>query len=57
MEYMENTFKVSKETKHKTILRKAKEPKGGGLLHTRPNQGQAYGEKGPKPKRNDLQMA
>ena len=32
MDYMENTFKVSKETKHKTILRKAKEPKGEGLL-------------------------
>ena len=57
MEYMENTFEGRKETKHDTVLCKAKEPKGGGLLHTRPNQGQAYGEKGPKPKPNDLQMA
>ena len=32
MEYMENTFKVRKETKHDTILHKAKEPKGEGLL-------------------------
>ena len=29
MEYMENTFKVCKETKCDIILRKAKEPKGG----------------------------
>ena len=29
MEYMENTFKVRKETKCDIILRKAKEPKGG----------------------------
>ena len=56
MEYMENTFKMLKETKCDTILRKAKEPNGGRPT-TRPNQGQAYGEKGPKPKPNDLQMA
>ena len=29
MEYMKNTFKMRKETKCDTILRKAKEPKGG----------------------------
>ena len=29
MEYMENTFKVCKETKSDIILRKAKEPKRG----------------------------
>jgi hypothetical protein len=28
MEYMQNTFKVCKETKRDTILRKSKEPKG-----------------------------
>jgi hypothetical protein len=28
MEYMENTFKVRKETKRDIILHKAKEPKG-----------------------------
>jgi hypothetical protein len=32
MEYMENTFKMCKETKCDTILCKAKEPKGEGLL-------------------------
>ena len=32
MEYMENTFKILKETKHDTLLRKAEEPKGEGLL-------------------------
>jgi hypothetical protein len=46
MEYMKNTFKMCKETKCDTILCKAKEPKGGRPT-TRPNQGQAYGEKGP----------
>ena len=56
MEYMENTFKMHKETKRDTILCKAKEPKQGRPT-TRPNQGQAYGEKGPKHKPNDLQMA
>ena len=56
MEYIENTFKMHKETKRDTILRKAKEPKGGRPT-TRPNQGQAYGEKGPKNKPNNLQMA
>jgi hypothetical protein len=29
MEYMENTFKMRKETKRDTILHKEKEPKGG----------------------------
>jgi hypothetical protein len=28
MEYMENTFKMRKETKRDTILHKEKEPKG-----------------------------
>jgi hypothetical protein len=56
MECMENTFKMCKETKRDTILLKAKEPEGRRLT-TRPNQGQAYGEKGPKHKPNDLQMA
>ena len=28
MESMENTFKMHKETKYNTILRKAKDPKG-----------------------------
>ena len=56
MEHMENTFKMRKETKSDTILRKAKEPEGGRPT-TRPNQGQAYGEKGPKHQPNDLQMA
>ena len=28
MEYMENAFKMRKETKHTTILRKTKDPKG-----------------------------
>ena len=56
MEYMENTFKIRKETKRDTILCKAKEPKQGRPT-TRPNQGQAYREKGPKHKPNDLQMA
>ena len=55
MEYMENTFKIRKETKRDTILRKAKDPKGGRPT-TRPNQGQTYGEKGPQQKPNDLQM-
>jgi hypothetical protein len=43
MEYMENTFKMHKETKCDTIFCKAKEPKGGRPT-TRPNQGQAYEE-------------
>jgi hypothetical protein len=55
MEYMENTFKMRKETKHDTILHKAKEPKGE-KVHHQAKSGQAYGEKGPKPKPNDLQM-
>ena len=56
MEYMENTFNACKQTKRDTILCKTKEPKGG-RPSSRPNQGQAYGEKGPKPKTNNLQMA
>ena len=49
MEYMENTFKMLKETKCDTILRKAKEPEGGGLL---PGQIRAkhMEKKGPNPK-------
>ena len=46
MEYMENTFKMLKETKCDTILCKAKEP-NGGRPNTRPNHDQTYGEKGP----------
>jgi hypothetical protein len=56
MEYMENKFKMHKEAKRDTILHKAKEPNGGRPT-TRPNQGQAYGEKGLKHKPNDPQMA
>ena len=48
MEYMENTFKMHKETKCDTILHKAKEPKGEGLL---PGQIRAkhMEKKGPNP--------
>jgi hypothetical protein len=56
MEYIKNKFKMHKEKKRDTILHKAKEPNGGRPT-TRPNQGQAYGEKGPKHKPNDPQMA
>jgi hypothetical protein len=47
MEYIENTFKICKETKRDTIFRKAKEPKEEKAL---PGQirAEAYGEKGPK---------
>ena len=47
MEYMEKTFKMRKETKCDTILPKAKEPKGEGLL---PGQIRAkhMEKKGPK---------
>jgi hypothetical protein len=38
MEYIENTFKMRKETKHNTVLRKAKEPKGRKPT-IEPNQG------------------
>ena len=53
---MENTFKISKETKHDTILHKAKEPKGEGLLLGQIRAKQME-KKGPKHKPNDLQMA
>ena len=48
MEYMENTFKIGKKTKRDTILHKAKEPKGEGLL---PGQIRAkhMEKKGPNP--------
>ena len=56
MEYMENTFKMRKETKHNTVLHKAKEPKGRKPT-TEPNQGPVMWRKGPKPKSNLLQLA
>ena len=46
MEYMENTFKMRKETNRDTILHKAKEPKGGRPT-TRTNQGKNMEKKGP----------
>ena len=51
MEYIENTFKMRKETKHNTVLRKAKEPKGRKPT-TEPNHGLVMCRKEPKPKPN-----
>ena len=53
MEYIENAFKIGKETKHNTVLRKAKKPKGKSPL---PSQirAESCGEKELKPKPNDL---
>jgi hypothetical protein len=51
MEYMENKFKMHKEAKRDTILHKAKEPKGEGLL-----SGQIWAEHMEKNSPNTNQM-
>jgi hypothetical protein len=52
-DYQVKTFKMRKETKHNTILRKAKEPKGE-KAHYQANQSQNQVENKLKPEANHL---